>query len=50
MLQSEQIHLEEWLWLFWHEANFYSFSLKSLNTRGVFRKQSNIAYGIFIQK
>ena len=40
MLQSEQIHLEEWLWLFWHETNFYSFSLKSLNTRGVFKKQS----------
>ena len=50
MLQSEQIHLEEWLWLFWQETNFYSFSLKSVNTGGVFKKQSNILDGIFIQK
>ena len=31
--------------LFYHETNFESCSLKSLNIRGVFRTQSNISGG-----
>ena len=36
--------------LIWHETNFESFSLKSLNIRGVSRTQSNIFDGFFLQK
>ena len=52
MLQSEQF-----LWkndlsknLFWHGTNFESFSLKSLNIRGIIRTQSNISDGIYFRK
>ena len=36
--------------LFWHETNFESFSLKSLNIRGIIRTQSNISDGIYFGK
>ena len=36
--------------LCWHGTNFESFSLKSLNIRGVIRTQLNISVGIYFRK